>query len=96
MTMPTTAIPGNEYLAFLSDPEYWPQGADGAVYAEEVVLQIDGQTYQQDELTPDAIGEDSEVVIVGGHVFESMQPLHSLQEHFDSWREANADRPAPR
>jgi len=96
MNTHTSAIPGHEYLAFLADPAYWAQGGDGSVYAEEVVLQIDGQSYQQDELTPDAVTESSEVVIIGGHVFEAMRPLHTLQEHFDSWREANAEQPAPR
>lgn len=33
---------------------------------------------------------------VAGQVFEGMSPLHKLQEHFDSWREANADRPVLR
>lgn len=93
---PSSSIPGHEYLAFLSDPAYWPHGGDESVYAEEVVLQIDGQSYEQDELTPDAITENSEVIIVGDHVFEAMQPLHSLQDHFDSWREANTDHPVPR
>ena len=96
MNTPTSAIPGREYLAFLSDLAYWPQSADGTVYAEEVVLQVDGQQYDQTELTPETIGEHSEVVILGGHVFEAMAPLHTLQEHFDSWREANAEQPAPR
>lgn len=96
MNTPISAIPGHEYLAFLSDPAYWPQGGDGSVYAEEVVLQIDGQSYEQDELTPDAVTESSEVVIIGGHVFEATQPLHTLQEHFDSWREANVDHPVAR
>lgn len=96
MTTPTSAIPGHEYLASLSDSAYWPQSADASVYAEEVVLQVDGQRFEQLELTPDTIGEHSEVIILGGHMFEGMEPLHTLQAHFDSWREATLESPAPR
>ena len=96
MNNPSSAIPGHQYLSFLSEPAYWPQAGDESVYAEEVVLQVDGQQYEQLELTPETIGEHSQVVIAAGHVFEGMAPLHTLQEHFDSWREANVEQPAPR
>ena len=93
MTIFTNPIPGHEYLAFLSNPAYWPQSAEASVYAEEVVLQVDGHAYEQLELSPDTISEHSEVVILGGQVFEGMEPLHTLRAHFDSWREANAETP---
>lgn len=96
MTISSSAIPGHEYLAFLSDPVYWPQAADASIYAEEVILQVDGQRSEQLDLTPDTIGEHSEVIILGGQVFEGMEPLHTLQAHFDSWREASIESPAPR
>lgn len=96
MTMTSSAIQGREYLTFLSDPTYWPQSAEAGVYAEEVVLLVDGQRHEQADLTPDTISEHSEVVILGGHVFGAMEPLHTLQDHFDSWREANVEQLAPR
>jgi len=96
MTISTNAIPGHEYLAFLSDSDFWPQSADASVYAEEVILQVDGQRLEQLELTPETIGEHSEVFILCGQVFDGMEPLHTLQAHFDSWREASVEQPAPR
>lgn len=94
--MSNEAIQGHEYLAFLADPDYWPLGEQENVYAEGVVLLVDGQRFEQDELTPTTIEQDSEVVIVQGDVFEFMTLLHSLEDHFDSWRDANAEQPAPR
>jgi hypothetical protein len=99
MTTSTAAIPGHEYLEFLTDPEYWVpgcQGSEGSVYAEGVVLLVDGQRFEQDELTPTTIAPESEVVIVAGDVFQFMLPLHSLSAHFDSWLETNAEHQAPR
>jgi hypothetical protein len=94
--MSQTSIPGHEYLAFLSDPEYWNQTEQQEIYAEGVVLLVDGHRFEQNELTPTTISADSEVVIVAGDVFQFMTPLHSLEQHFDSWREANVPQPAPR
>lgn len=96
MNMPNSAIPGSQYLAFLSDPAYRSQSGEETVYADDVVLQVNGQCYEQAELMPETIGEDSEVIIIAGHVFQFMTPLHTLQAHFYSWREANYDHPAPR
>lgn len=99
MTTSTVEIPGHEYLEFLTDPEYWAQGgeySDENVYAEGVVLLVDGHRFEQDELTPTTIAPESQVVIVAGEIFQFMTPLHSLAEHFDSWREAKAEQPAPR
>jgi hypothetical protein len=96
MTISTEVIPGHEYLAFLADAEYWPQGDQENIYAEGVVLLVDGQRFDQGELTPSTIAAESEVVIIAGDVFQFMTPLHSLEQHFDSWREASAELPAPR
>jgi hypothetical protein len=98
MAMTNETFPGHEYLAFLGDPGYWTQGGPDSqtnVYAEDVVLLVDGRRVEQDELTPDSIASESQVVIVAGDVFQFMTPLHSLQEHFDSWREAAVDQSAP-
>lgn len=96
MTISASVIPGHEYLAFLTDATYWPQSAGASVYAEDVVLQVDGRRFEQLELTPDTIGEHSEVVILDGQVFESMELLHTLQAYFDSWREVSVESPGPR
>jgi len=92
----TAAISGHEYLAFLADPQYWGDTDEGHIYAEGVVLFVDGQRVEQSELTPDTIELESDVVIAGGDVFQFMTRLHSLEEHFESWREGHTPQPAPR
>lgn len=54
--MSSEAIRRHEYLAFLADPKYLPQAEQESVHAEDVIRLVDGQRYEQNELTPTTIG----------------------------------------
>lgn len=99
ITESTDIILGSDYLAFLSDASFWPTADHENVYAEDVVLVVDGKRYEQHDLMPDTITMNSSVAIVKGDVFEFMTPLHSLRQHFESWRETYftvMEKPSPK
>lgn len=93
MTQTTSPIAGADYLAFLSDPQYWPQSEDEATYAQDVVLEVDGVRFDQDELTPETITEDCSVAIISGDVFDGFDRLHTLREHYESWKAGKVKLP---
>lgn len=86
MTQNTTPIAGADYLTFLSDPQYWLQSEDEATYVQDVVLEVDGVRFNQDELTPDTITEGCSITIISGEVFDGFDRVHTLREHYESWK----------
>lgn len=87
-------IPTPVYLAFIKDQRYWPWTVDEKVYAQHVAIEVDGKSYQQEELEPATFEGTSEVTIVEGEVFDDMDRLHSLRDHFESWISGHAPAPA--
>lgn len=86
-------IPTPVYLAFIKDQRFWPWTDDAKVYAQHVVIEVDGKRYQQEELEPATFDGTSYVSIIEGDVFDDMDRLHSLRDHFESWISGHA--PAP-
>jgi hypothetical protein len=86
-------IPTLVYLAFIKDQRYWPWTDDEKVYAQQVVIGVDGRPYQQEELEPGTFEDTSEVTIIEGDVFDGMDRLHSLRDHFESWISGHALAP---
>lgn len=86
MTQNTSPIAGADYLAFLADPQYWPQSADEPIYGQDVILEVDGARFDQSDLTPDTITEGCSITIISGEVFDGFDRLHTLREHYDSWK----------
>jgi hypothetical protein len=87
------AIPTPVYLAFIMDATYWPNDDVQMVYAVDLVLEVDGKRYEQDDLEPATFRDTSEVVIVEGAVFDDWKPLHSMRQHFENW--ITGHKPAP-
>jgi hypothetical protein len=87
------AIPTAVYMVFIKDGTYWPCTDSAMVYATDVVLEVDGKRYQQDELEPATFAGTSEVVIVDGTVFEEWTALHSMHEHFERWITGHQPKP---
>lgn len=82
MTTTPITISGSAWLAFRADPTFWPDG----VYAENVDLQVDGKPMGGgDAAATGAIKPDSTVTIYSGDVFEGMDRLHTLKDHYESW-----------
>lgn len=86
-------IPTLVYLAFIKDQRYWPWTDVEKIYAQRVVIEVDGKSYQQEDLEPGTFEGTGEVTIIDGDVFDDMDRLHSLREHFESWISGHA--PAP-
>jgi hypothetical protein len=80
-TLPPSHIKGRDYLAFLAHAHYWKPG----IHAEGVALVVDSIDLTGDAATADAIAPDSRVTIIAGDVFEGMDRLHSLHDHYASW-----------
>lgn len=81
----TTTIKGSDWLAFRADRRFWPKG-ETSVYAENVDLLVDGKPMGGgDAAATGAIKPESTVTIYAGDVFEGVDRLHTLQEHYDSW-----------
>jgi hypothetical protein len=96
MKQHTSPIAGADYLTFLADQQYWPQSEDEATYAQDVVLEVDGVRINQDELTPDTITEDCSITIISGEVFDGFDRLHTLREHYESWKAGKVKLPQTR
>jgi hypothetical protein len=79
------AIPTPVYLAFIMDPSFWPWNEHQKVHAADVVIEVDGVSFEQSDLEPATFENSREVFIVEGDVFEDFTRLHSLREHFESW-----------
>lgn len=79
------AIPTPVYLAFVYDPSYWPSNDGELVYAADAVIEVDGNTWEQQDIEPDTFNGVSEVRIVAGDMFNDMTPMHSLLQHFYAW-----------
>lgn len=82
------AIRGSDYLAFVRDATFWPNIHQGETYAEDVVVVINGCVYEQGDIEPETITDQSVVTIVSGQVFSFMTPLHSMLDHFVAWQAA--------
>lgn len=90
-TAPTNqAISGTDYLAFVHDPAFWPNIHQGEVYAQEVVIEVDGECYEQEDIEPSIFTPNSTVTIIAGEVFEFETRLHTLQEHYAAWSESRS------
>lgn len=79
------AIPTSVYLTFIMDQTFWSGTGDQMVYAADLVIEVDGKHYEQDQIEPATFEDANEVVIVAGTVYEEFKPLHSVREHFASW-----------
>lgn len=85
------AISGADYLAFVHDPVFWPNIHQGEVYAQEVVIEVDGKRYEQEDIEPSIFNGNSTVAIIAGDVFEFETRLHTLQDHYSAWAEARRE-----
>lgn len=79
------SIPTSVYLAFIMDQSFWPWNDLQKVHAADVVIEVDGASFEQSELEPATFENTREVFIVKGDVFDDFTRLHSLREHFESW-----------
>lgn len=82
------AILGADYLAFVHDPEFWPNIDQAETYAEGVVIEVDGKVYEQPDIESTTITHNSLVTIIAGDVFQFMTPLHTMQDHYEAWSAA--------
>lgn len=82
---PSVPIPTPVYLAFIHDETYWPNDDTQAVYASGLVIEVDGNRYEQHDIEPDTFKDTTSVVIIEGDVFDEMSPLHLVRHHFESW-----------
>lgn len=79
------AIPTPVYLTFIMDQTFWSGTDDQMVYATDLVIEVDGKRYEQDQIEPETFKDANEVVIVDGTVYEESQRLHPVRQHFASW-----------
>jgi len=79
------AIPTAVYLAFVMDKTFWPWHGRQKVHATDVIIEVDGISYEQPELEPATFDGTHEVLIVEGDIYDEFTRLHSLREHFESW-----------
>lgn len=85
-TAPTNqAISGADYLAFVHDPAFWPNVHQAEVYAQDVVIEVDGKRYEQEDIERSIFTLHSTVTIIAGEVFEFETRLHTLQAHYEAW-----------
>jgi hypothetical protein len=82
--MSRSIILGADYKAFLADPYFWAKG----VYHDDVLLIVDGVEHgEESDLETADIPDTAQVQIECGDVFENHDRLHSLQDHYDSWKD---------
>lgn len=79
------AIPTPVYLTFIMDQTFWSGTGDQMVYATDLVIEVDGKRYEQDQIDPNTFMDTAEVVIVDGTVYEEWKRLHPVREHFANW-----------